>query len=456
MRDNTSQKKTNANKLDAVIEVTGQTIYRARIFNPVSRSEFEDIEDGAIEVDEKGKISKIAKFSEFKDKKAKIIDYRGKIIMPGLIDCHVHLPQYDMVAMDGYELLNWLNEYTFPAERRFESPKLAKDAASRFFHALKANGTTTAAVYNTVHKNATDIAFEEAEKSGLRVFMGKVMMDQNSPDFLQEKTEESLLESEELCKKWHGRDNGRINYAFTPRFAPTCSEKLMEGVADLAKKYNAYIQTHLSENRSELSWVKELFPQSKNYTDVYYNAGILTQKTIMAHSIWVNPSELKLLAQTSTKVAHCASSNFFLKSGIFDLNSTLDAGVDVGLGSDVGGGPNLSLFREMSNACNMSKTRYIQENGSTKNLDSIGAFYLATKGGAKVLSLDKVIGDLTPGKEADFIVVDATLVDPQNGAKNKSGKEILSQLVYRADDRVVFAAYVRGKNIYSVLQNMKN
>ncbi len=426
-----------------------RTVYRARIFNPVSFSEFKDIKDGAMEVSEKGKILKIARFSEISDKSAKIIDYRGKIIMPGLIDCHVHLPQYDMVAMDGYVLLDWLNTYTFPAERRFESPKLAEDAAKRFFHALKANGTTAAAIYNTVHKEATDIAFKEAEKSGLRVFMGKVMMDQNSPDFLLEKTEDSLSQSEELCKKWNGKDNGRLNYVFTPRFAPTCSEKLMKEVSALAKKYNAYIQTHLSENRGELLWVKELFPQRRDYTDVYYDAGILTPKTIMAHCVWLSPSELKVLSQTSTKIAHCASSNFFLKSGIFDLGKTLAEGIDVGLGSDVGGGPNLSLFREMANSCNASKVKYIQENGNVKNIDYIGAFYLATKGGAKVLSVDEIVGDLNPGKEADFIVVDAALVDPKKNIKNKSGKEILSQLVYRADDRVILATYVRGKKIYS-------
>ncbi len=425
------------------------TIYRGRIFNPISYSKFEDIEDGAIEVSESGKILKIGKFSDFKKKSAKTIDYSGKIIMPGLIDCHVHLPQYDIVAMDGYELLDWLNTYTFPAERRVESSKLARDAAKRFFYALKSNGTTSAAVYNTIHKEATDLAFKEAEKSGLRIFMGKVMMDQNSPEFLQEKTEESLSQSEELCKKWHGKDNGRINYVFTPRFAPTCSEKLMQGAADLAKKYGAYIQTHLAENRGELAWVKELFPRCKDYTSVYGKAGLLTSKTIMAHCIYLSDSELKLLSKTSTKVAHCASSNFFLKSGIFDLNRTLDAKLDVGLGSDVGGGPNLSMFREMANACNMSKTRYIQENGGANSIDAVNAFYLATMGGAKVLSLDKIIGNLFPGKEADFIVVDASLVNPQKTINNKTGKEVLSQLIYRADDRVISATYVRGKKIYS-------
>ncbi len=424
-------------------------MYRGRIFNPLSYAKFQDIKDGAIEVDGQGKILKIGEFSDLKNRSTKLIDYSGKIIMPGLIDCHVHLPQYDMVAMDGYELLDWLNTYTFPAERRFESTRLAKDAAKRFFYALKENGTTSAAVYNTVHKVATDLAFKEAEESGLRIFMGKVMMDQNSPEFLQEKTEDSLSQSEELCKKWHGKDHGRINYVFTPRFAPTCSEKLMRGVAHLAKKYGAYIQTHLAENRGELGWVKELFPQSKDYTSVYEKAGMLTPKTIMAHCIYLSDSELELLLKSSTKIAHCASSNFFLKSGIFDLNRTLDAKLDVGLGSDVGGGPNLSIFREMANACNMSKTRYIQENGGAKSIDAVNAFYLATKGGAKILSLDQTVGDLGPGKEADFIVVDASSVDPQKTIKNRTSKEILSQLVYRADSRVVSATYVRGKKVYS-------
>jgi guanine deaminase len=350
--------------------------------------------------------------------------------------------------MDGFERPEWLDNYIFPAEKRFESTEVAREASARFFTDLKANGTTTACVYGTVHKDSTDVAFEEARRSGLRIFMGKVMMDQNSPEFLQEKTADSLETSEELCKKWHRKERGKLNYVFTPRFAPMCSLDLMKQVPKLAMKYDAYIQTHLSEYRGELRVVKALFPNYQNYTHVYESANLLTRKTIMAHCIYLDDDELSMLRKYSTKVVHCPSSNFFLKSGIFNVARITDAGLDVGLGSDVGGGPNLSMLREMCNACYMSKVNYILSEGKSNSIDSTFAFYLATMGGAKVLGLEHVVGNFSIGKEADFIVVDADKIDPLKNSKGRKGKEMLSQLVHRGDDRVVSATYVQGVKVH--------
>jgi guanine deaminase len=424
----------------------GPTIYRGRILNPISYTEFEDIANGALVVSDR----KIIDYGKFKDvrRRGNIVDFGDKVIAPGLIDTHVHLPQYDVVAMDGYELLEWLDKYIFPAEKRFESLQIAREAAARFFTDLKANGTTTACVYSTVHKDSTDVAFEEARRSGLRIFMGKVMMDQNSPGFLQEKTADSLEASEELCRKWHKKDGGRLNYVFTPRFAPMCSLELMKQVSKLARKHDAYIQTHLSENRREVKLVKTLFPGCGNYTEVYESADLLMPKTIMAHCIYLDDKELYLLRKHSTKVAHCPSSNFFLKSGILDVNRIIDAGLDVGLGSDVGGGPNLSMLREMSNACYMSKANYILSQGRTNSIDSTFAFYLATIGGAKVLSLEHVTGNFSSGKDADFIVLDAARIDPLRNNKGRNGKEIISQMVHRGHEMIVSASYVQGVKVY--------
>lgn len=420
-----------------------RVIYRGRIFNPKSADSFEDISDGALVV-ENSKIIEYDKFDKLKNKITEIMDFGDKIIMPGFVDLHVHLPQYDMIAMEGLELLGWLQNYTFPMEKRFEDSSVAREAASRFFSDVKKNGTTTACVYNTVHKEATDKAFKEAEKSGLRILMGRVMMDQNSPDFLIEDTEESLKASEELCSKWHNR--GNLKYVFTPRFAPTCSRELMKETSILAKKYDAYIQTHLSENLGELAWVKELFPEAKNYTDVYERAGLLSEKTIMAHCIYLNEEELKMLASTRTVIAHCPSSNLFLKSGIFDVKKTRGYDIRVGLGCDVGGGPNLSMFKEMASACYVSKVNYISNQGKVQAIDPVYAFYLATLGGAEALGLEGKIGNFEIGKEADFIVVDYKAVDPAK--KKRPGNEVLSQLVYRGDDRIVEKVFVKGKEIY--------
>jgi guanine deaminase len=428
-----------------MVEATASVTYKGRILNPLSYTELEDIPDGALTVKE-GKIIKYGRFKEHTE--SNVVDFGDKVIAPGLIDAHVHLPQYDVVAMDGYELLEWLDNYIFPAEKRFESAEVAREASARFFTDLKANGTTTACVYGTVHKDSTDVAFEEARRSGLRIFMGKVMMDQNSPEFLQEKTADSLETSEELCKKWHRKERGKLNYVFTPRFAPTCSLDLMKQVSKLAVKYDSYIQTHLSEDREELRLVKALFPDYRNYTHVYESANLLTRKTIMAHCIYLDDNEISMLRKYSTKVAHCPSSNLFLKSGIFNAARITDAGLDVGLGSDVGGGPNLSMLREMCNACYMSKVNYILSEGKSNSIDSTFAFYLATMGGAKVLGLEHVAGNFSIGKEADFIVVDADKIDPLENSRGRKGKEMLSQLVHRGDDRVVSATYVQGVKVH--------
>jgi guanine deaminase len=425
--------------------VEAAVTYKGRILNPLSYTELEDIPDGALTIKE-GKIIKYGRFKEHTE--PNVVDFGDKVITPGLIDTHVHLPQYDVVAMDGYERPEWLNNYIFPAEKRFESTEVAREASARFFTDLKANGTTTACVYGTVHKDSTDVAFEEARRSGLRIFMGKVMMDQNSPEFLQEKTAESLETSEELCKKWHRKERGKLNYVFTPRFAPMCSLDLMKQVSKLAMKHDAYIQTHLSEYRGELRLVKALFPNYRNYTHVYESANLLTRKTIMAHCIYLDDDELSMLRKYSTKVAHCPSSNFFLKSGIFNAARITDAGLDVGLGSDAGGGPNLSMLREMCNACYTSKVNYILSEGKSNSIDSTFAFYLATMGGAKVLGLEHVVGNFSIGKEADFIVVDADKIDPLKNSKGRKGKEMLSQLVHRGDDRVVSATYVQGVKVH--------
>jgi len=227
-----------------------------------------------------------------------------------------------------------------------------------------------------------------------------------------------------------------------------CSLELMKQASKLARKYDAYIQTHLSESRREIKLVKTLFPDYRNYTEVYESADLLMPKTVMAHCIYLNDQEISVLRKYSAKVAHCPSSNFFLKSGILDLNRIVDAGLDVGLGSDVGGGPNLSMLREMSNACYMSKANYIVSEGRSKSIDSTFAFYLATIGGAKVLGLAHLIGNFSAGKDADFVILDAAKIDPLRTNKGRNGKEIISQIVHRGDGMIVSASFVQGVKIY--------
>ncbi len=420
------------------------------VFNPVSPLKAQVYNKGFLVVGEDGLIEGLyAKNPAKKFRGAGVIDCSGKVIMPGFVDTHTHLPQYAFAGIGGMELLPWLKKYTFPREAEFARKDVAGKAAEVFFNDLVKNGTTTAMVYATVHKDATDIAFNEAKKKGLRVVMGKVMMDRESPRNLIENTKESLEESEWLIKKWHGVDNYRLQYALTPRFAITCSRELMDGVGRLAKKYGVYIQTHLSENRGEIEYVKKLFPKAKNYTDVYGGCGILGPKTVMAHCIYLNPAERKILRGTGTKVAHCPTSNRFLQSGAMPYRKWLEEGLTVGLGTDVAGGYSLSIFNEMKEAIETSKVyNFLNPKAVRKVITPVEALYLATMGGAKVLSLDKKIGNFSAGKEADFIVVDPKKADPFEGKSSyQSACEILSRLIYRAGVGSVERVFVRGKEV---------
>jgi len=322
-------------------------IHKGLIFNPVSATKMEILNPGYLVISDKGRIEGLFRKNPKRNFPGAVLtDYGKKVIVPGLIDTHVHLPQYAFAGIGNLELLPWLEKYTFPRESRFSDKKTATIAARVFFDDLAKNGTTTALVYGTIHKTATDIAFQTAYKKGIRVIMGKVMMDQQSPKSLTEKTTTSMLESEALIKKWHGKDNGRILYALTPRFAITCSSALMKGASALAKKYDTYIQTHLAENKGEIAFVSKLFPKSKSYTAIYADHGLLGKKTIMAHCIYTDKNERKLLKDSGAKIAHCACSNRFLQSGVMPFRKWSNEGLTIGLGTDVAGGYSLSILNE--------------------------------------------------------------------------------------------------------------
>lgn len=425
-------------------------IYKGLILNPVSAAKMEILDPGYLVVSAQGLIEDLSlKNQKKKFPKASFTDLGKNIIIPGLVDTHVHLPQYAFAGIGNLELLPWLEKYTFPREARFRDKKTATLAARIFFDDLAKNGTTTAAVYTTIHKEATDIAFRAAYKKGIRVIMGKVMMDRQSPKALTEKTSDSLRDSESLIKKWHGKDNGRIQYALTPRFAITCSSALMKGVSVLSKKYGVYIQTHLAENREEISFVKKLFPKEKNYTGVYASHGLLGKKTIMAHCIHLDKTERKLLKESGTGIAHCACSNRFLQSGVMPFRKWSDEGLKIGLGTDVAGGYSLSMLNEMKEAIETSKTYNMLYPGSPEKIISPAeALYLATLGGAKVLGLEKTIGNLIPGKEADFVIIDPQPSDPLKGKSvYESPAETLSRLIYRGGPESVISTFIRGKKI---------
>jgi guanine deaminase len=410
--------------------------------------------NGAVIID-KGRILEVGDYDDLRrlrPNSVRWIDRRGMAIFPGLIDCHTHLPQYSVVARGESELLPWLRQHIFPVEREFTGPK-ARAEAPQFFHGLARNGTTTVMAYAAIYEDSCDIGFEAAKQSGVRAILGKMMMDLGSYGQLQPKKvlSISLLESERLCRKWHRAEAGRLEYAFSPRFAVTCSEKMMRGAAELAARFEAYLQTHLAENREELEKVHHLYMSARDYTHVYEKSGLLTAHTVLGHCIHINPREIAAIAAAQSSVAHCPSSNLFLGSGLIKLDQLLKAGINVGLGSDVAGGPELNMWQVMRAAIEVQKARSAYER-NLRPLRPSEAFYLATHGGACALGKTKIIGTLDAGKEADLIVVNlsALLPYPQNqdALAQLPPEDVVALCIYRGGPHANLETYVRGTCIY--------
>ncbi len=402
-------------------------IYKGRILSfedPFSPKEYL-----YMAVDDDGRIVSLSR--ERPEIEGELIDYSGNLILPGFIDTHIHLPQLRERAMISDSLLEWLERYIFPAEERFADPEFARKVSNEFFTTLLRNGTTTAVVYSSPHREATEMAFEEAMKSGIRAVIGQVLMDMNGPEELLTTPERATEDIRAVASRWHGFD-GRLFYAVTPRFAVSCTMELMRAAGDVAGKMNLYVQTHLSEQIGEIEEVMRLFPEAESYTDVYRRAGLLGKRTIVAHAIHLSGREREILAETGTKIAHCPSSNFFLHSGVMDLKAQERAGLTVSLGSDVGAGPFLSMLEVMRDAYYANA------------MSPFKAFHLLTMGGARALGMEEGIGSLEVGKEADFVVINP---EPLAGADDDL-EVLLSRLMILGDERNVVATYVRGKRLW--------
>jgi guanine deaminase len=373
-------------------------------------------------------------------------------VFPGLIDIHAHVPQYPAVARGTGELLPWLRNYIFPLEREFTGPKGRREAGA-FFPELARHGTTTAMLYTAIYEDSCDAAFHAAAKSGLRIIMGKMMMDVGSYGNLQPTkiVSISLHETERLCKQWHGTANGLIEYAVSPRFAVACTEKLMRGAAELATKYGTYVQTHLSENHGEIEKVKHQFTWARDYTDVYEKCGLLGPRTVLGHGIHLSDRERETLAATQSVVAHCPTSNLFLGSGILPLEKIRGAGIRVGLGSDVAAGPELNMWQVMRSAIESQKARSFYEPNALVPTPA-AALNLATQAGAEALGKGAVIGSFEIGKEADLTVMNfgALLPYRQNtkAIADLSAEDILSLCIYRGGPHAVLETFVRGRSIH--------
>ena len=369
-------------------------------------------------------------------------DYRGKLILPGFIDTHVHYPQTDMIASPAPGLLPWLETYTFPTERQFSDIVHAREVADFFLDELLRCGTTTAMVYCTVHKESVDAFFSASSTRNLRMVAGKVLMDRNCPDFLTDTAEGGVRESEALIKKWH--KCGRQSYAITPRFAPTSSVAQLQLAGELAKAYpDTYLQTHVAENQDEVAWVKSLFPAARSYLDVYDQVGMLRPRAMFAHCIWLDQRDRQRMAETGAAAAICATSNLFLGSGLFDFERADAAGMSLSLATDVGGGTSFSMLQTMN------ETYKVARMGGTY-LPALRMFYLATLGAARSMQLEGTIGNFSVGAEADFIVLDptATPLLARRTARAENLDTLLFALALLGDDRTVAATYSAGRRVH--------
>jgi guanine deaminase len=383
---------------------------------------------------------------------ASALDARGLVAMPGLVDLHAHLPQIPNAGVGaGLDLLTWLDRFIFPLEREWDDPAVAERLAPVAFEAFAAAGTTTALMYGAVFAASLDAAFRAAESHGIRAIIGKVMMDRGTYDETIDPSTilaRSLRESNELCKRWHMADGGRLRYAYTPRFAVSCTEAMLRESAAAARASGAYWQTHVSEDRGEIEEVRRLFPEAIDYVDVYDRAGGLGHRTILAHAIHLSDRELARLVETGTRVAHCPASNLFLASGVMPLARYLEAGLSVGLGSDVAAGPDLSIFTAMRVGAYTQNALRVVRADPWPTLAPLDWLRMGTLGGAQALGLEADIGSLEAGKEADLLLVDPTLTLPLPGLPvDDDPAALMSRLIFRAHPSMVRAAFVRGRQL---------
>ncbi|TAL13748.1 MAG: guanine deaminase [Aquabacterium sp.] len=366
------------------------------------------------------------------------VDRSGSLVLPGFIDTHVHCPQLDVIASYGTELLDWLNTYTFPAETRYADAQVAAEGAMRFVDALLAHGTTSAVVFPTVHKVSADALFAESDARGMRMVTGKVLMDRHAPDGLRDDVVQAERDCIELIEKWHG--HGRQSFAVTVRFAPCSTPQQLKMAGGLMRRFpGLYMHTHVAENRDEVRWVAELFPEARSYLDVYGSAGLLNERAVLAHGIWLDDTDRALLRDTGAQIAHSPSSNLFLGSGLFDWAGAEAQGVKVSVASDVGGGTSLSMLRTLADAYK------VQAMQGTR-LSAWKALYAATWGAARHLGLGSEIGRLEPGFMADFSVWDWA-VGPVSTHRDQVARELHERVfawLTLGDERNLQAAFVAG------------
>ncbi len=419
-------------------------IIRARLLSflrepqsPDDAASFHYLEDGGLMIED-GMIRAMADFATLDVAGAEVIDHRPHLVMPGFIDTHLHFPQTQVIASWAAELLDWLNDYTFPEETRYQDPALCATMAARFLDRLTDHGTTTAVAYASVHTSSAEALFAEALKRNMRLITGKVLMDRNAPEGLRDTAQSGYDDSKRLIARWHGK--GRLGYAITPRFAITSTPAQMQAAQTLAHEHpDCHIQTHLSENHAEIALACELYPEAADYTDIYAHYGLLRGNSLLGHAIHLSEREVGALAEADAKPVFCPTSNLFLGSGLFDDARLRAAGLTNALATDIGGGTSYSMLQTLAESY---KVLQLQR----QRLHPFRAFHWITRGNAEALGMADRVGTLDPGTEADLVVLDAraTPAMAQRMERARGLMDELFTLQVMGDDRAVVQTYVAG------------
>jgi guanine deaminase len=418
-----------------------KTVYKAHILYTKEKSHFEVLENGYIAVDTEGRVAGVASnLASLNCGDAKVVDFGNKLLIPAMNDMHVHAPQVHNqgVAMD-LELLPWLQNYTFPEESKYADVEYAERMYRRFLHTQWLFGTMRSVVFGTVHTESTRKLMHLYQETGMGALVGKVAMNRNCPDALSEDVEAAVAGNEALIAEFN-RPDALVRPIITPRFVPSCTPELLKACGELAAKYQLPVQSHLSENTSEIAWVAELEPNSENYGDAYNRYGLFGQTpTIMAHCVWTHGKELELMKRNGVMVAHCPTSNFNIASGMAPIRTFLEEGLRVGLGSDISGGHDLNMFRMLVYAIQVSKMQY-QQNHEKAFLTLPEIFWIATKSAGSFFGK---VGSFEPGYDFDALVIDDDVLYPDE----YSLVHRLERYIYLGDDRQIVHRFCRGREV---------
>ena len=416
-------------------------IYKAHILFTKEKSHFEVLENGYIAVGDDGRVIGVASnLAALDSEDAEVIDFGDRLLIPAMNDMHVHAPQVrnQGVAMD-LELLPWLQNYTFPEEAKYADIHYAESMYRRFLHTQWLFGTMRSCVFGTVHTESTRLLMKLYQETGMGAMVGKVAMNRNCPDNLSEDVEAAVEGNEQIIAEFNKPDS-LVRPIITPRFVPSCTPELLQACGRLASKYQLPVQSHLSENTSEIAWVAELEPDSENYGDAYNHYGLFGQTpTIMAHCVWTRGSELELMKRNGVMVAHCPTSNFNIASGMAPIRTFLDEGLRIGLGSDISAGHDLNMFRMLVYAIQVSKMQY-QLDHSKAFLTLPEIFWIATKSAGSFFGK---VGSFEPGYDFDALVIDDDVLHPEEYPLLHR----LERFIYLGDDRQIAHRFCRGKEI---------